>query len=79
MNPRDKTTMVKTKGAKSVPKQRCKTIHDMFCIGVCVKDIALYYNMKQPTVSNIIRRLRTSNTKPVKKRWVGNPNCLQEE
>ena len=67
MNPRDKTTMVKTKGAKCVPKQRCKTIHDMYCIGVRVKDIALYYNVEQPTISNIIRRLRTSNIKPVKK------------
>ena len=67
INPRDKATMVKTKGAKCVAEQGFKRIHNMYYIGLRVKYIALYYNMKQPTVSNIVRRLRRSNMKPVKK------------
>ena len=42
MNLRDEATMLKTKGAKCLPKKTCETIYDMYCISVRVKYIALY-------------------------------------
>ena len=48
--------MPRQRGTKSVKTERCKTIYDMYCIGVLVLDISKYYGMKRPTVSNIIRR-----------------------
>ena len=57
-NPRTKLTMVRTRGAKYVPKQRSKTIYDMHCICVRVKDIAQHCEMKQPTVRPVQRKIR---------------------
>ena len=68
---------MRTRGAKCVPKQRCKTIYDIYCIDVRVKDIAEYCCMKQPTVSNIFRRLRTINMKPVQKKMGRKPKLSE--
>ena len=40
----------------------------MWCVGVCVVDIAAYYKMKRPTVSNIIRRQKTASNSEKRKR-----------
>ena len=60
--------MARQKGAKCVPKDKARTIYEMSCVGVRVCQIAAYYNMARPTVSNIIRRLRNASTKPKRKK-----------
>ncbi len=47
----------------------------MYCVGVRVKNVCEYYRMKQPTVSNIIRRYRKSEQTIVKKK-IGRPRKL---
>ncbi len=34
----------------------------MSCIGILIYDIAMYYNVSRSTVSNVIRRSRSSST-----------------
>ena len=48
--------MARKKDAKSIPKERCKAIYDMICVGVQVNSIAKYYLMSQSLVSNVICR-----------------------
>ncbi len=69
--------MVRTRGGKCAPKQRCESMYDMYSIDVRVKDIAQYYDTKQPTVSNIIRRLLTTNLKPVRKKMGRKPKLSE--
>ncbi len=55
--------MPRKKGAKCVPPELCKTIYDMYSVGVHAGTIAKYYTMNRPIVSSIVRRLRINKTK----------------
>ena len=69
--------MARPKGSKCVPKERCKAIYDMYCVGVLPKDICAYYGLARKTVSAIIRRLRSSNGKSTVRKQ-GRPKKLSE-
>ena len=45
--------MPRKKGTKCVPRDLCKTIYNMHCVGVRVGAIAKYYKMKRPTAFTI--------------------------
>ena len=77
MNPENKVAMTRKKGAKKVPKELCRTIYDKYWIGVRVTDIAKHYEIKQLTVSNIIRRLRNATKKTTEKK-MGRPCKLSD-
>ena len=65
--------MGRAKGAKAVPKSKCKTIYDMYCVGVRIRDIAEYYRIPRSTVSCIVRRYKQPKKTIVKQ---GRPKKL---
>ncbi len=60
-NPNPEATMPRKTGAKSIPKDVCKTIYAMSVVGVRNKDIAYHYSMTAPTVLNIIYGFKKRN------------------
>ena len=48
--------MGRSPGSTNIGKERSDNIYDAWCMGVEVKDICTYFEMPQPTVSNVIRR-----------------------
>ena len=53
--------MASPKGAKFVPKEKCKAIYDMRYVRVLPHEICVYYRLDRKTVSAIIRHLRNSD------------------
>ena len=58
-----KVAMPRKKGAKRVPKERCRTIYEMSSIGARNKDIALLYSMSRSTVNSIVSRMKKTYTR----------------
>ena len=76
-NPNSKPDMGRKVGSANIPNARKNAIHDMSRIGIRVKDIAKFYNMSRPTVSNIIRRITASNCRSIPKKQ-GRPLILDD-
>ena len=70
-------TMASPKGAKFVPKEKCKAIYDIYCVGVLPKDICVCCGLDRKTVSAIIRRLRNSDGHQTVKK-IGRPKKLSD-
>ena len=56
------TAMGRKKGSGNVPIELCNAIYNAVTMGVTVTDVAKCYEMPQPTVSNIVKRIPMRRT-----------------
>ena len=49
--------MGRKKWSRNLSAELCNAIHDALIMGVSVTDVAKYHEMRQPTVSNIVKRV----------------------
>ena len=78
-NPKTKVAMARKKGAKYVPKHKCKTIYEMCCVGVKSCLVTENYKILKSTVSSIIGLFeRASKTKINRKTRSSPKNCPDE-
>ena len=70
--------MGRKKGSGNVSAELCNAIHDAVIMGVSVTDVAKYYEMPQPTVSNIVKRvtLRRNGIFPKRRGRRNKLNCI---